>query len=61
MEALLKKCLHIGFLCAIIYFASGKPEDRDVAQMVERYIRDVEAARSNRVIPMKIKSPEITK
>ena len=27
-------------------------KDRDVAQMVERYIRDVEAARSNRVIPM---------
>ena len=50
--SLLKKCLHIRILCAIIYFASGKPEDRDVAQMVERYIRDVEAARSNRVIPM---------
>ena len=48
---MLKKCLHNTILCAIIYFASGKPEDRDVAQMVERYIRDVEAARSNRVIP----------
>ncbi len=35
-----------------MFFASGKTEDRDVAQMVERYIRDVEAARSNRVIPI---------
>ncbi len=29
---------------------------RGVAQMVERYIRDVEAARSNRVTPIDIKA-----